>query len=113
MASRTTYTNRGITVLATTLPAKADRLAEAIARRGEALVKENIERMKVIDTGAGLGSVASEKQGEALYLLYVGMFYMFFQNYGTWKLAARPFWEPALLQLKNEVPALARGMLTP
>jgi HK97 gp10 family phage protein len=111
--ARVTYENGRLRAYISGLPHKADRLASRLAARGEALVKEQIASVGAVDTGAMLNSVTHQRQAAAVWVLMVGASYGHYVNYGTWKMAARPFFEPALLLLQREVQQMAREELAP
>lgn len=61
-------------------------------------VKQNIERKKVIDTGALLNSITAEKRGNDGVVVRDGVSYGVYNEFGTDKMAARPFFVPAVEQ---------------
>lgn len=110
--ARVTYTNGVLKAYTIALPAKADRLAAKAGARGEGLVKERIVAVGAVDTGAMLNSVNVQNAGPGQREIVVGVAYGPHVNYGTYKMAARPFWEPAIEQLKTELPAMAKAELS-
>lgn len=58
-------------------------------------IKQNIEEKNIIDTGALLESIAGEV-GDETAVIHDGVHYGFFNEFGTYKMAARPFFVPGL-----------------
>lgn len=61
-------------------------------------VKQNIERKHIIDTGALLSSIAAERRGNDEAVVRDGVSYGVYNEFGTDKMAARPFFVPAVEQ---------------
>ena len=113
MASRVTYEAGKLRAYTDSLPQRADRLAGALAARGEGYVKENIVAQDVIDTGAGLNSAQHRREALAVWLIFVGMPYMVYHEFGTYKMRARPFFIPAMMRLMQEIGPLAKVEFAP
>lgn len=67
-------------------------VAEEVAEQ----VRENIVNQDVIDTGALLDSIVAEQPSEDLTLVRDGVEYGVYQEFGTSRIAARPFFTPAI-----------------
>ena len=59
-------------------------------------VRENIVREGVIDTGALLDSITAERRDEQTTIVRDGVEYGVYQEFGTSRIAARPFFTPAI-----------------
>jgi len=70
-------------------------MLEDVAEQVAENVRENINRLNIIDTGALLGSIES-KGGDNVAFVRDGVTYGIYNEYGTYKMAARPFFIPAL-----------------
>lgn len=61
-------------------------------------VQENIRQKDIIDTGALLKSITAEKRGEGEAVVRDNVSYGVYNEFGTSKMAARPFFMPAVEQ---------------
>jgi hypothetical protein len=78
---------------------RVSNLAPILEKVGSETVKEvknNIELKRVIDTGALLGSIVSEPGGNNTMVVRDGVPYGVYNEFGTYKMAARPFFVPAV-----------------
>ena len=74
------------------IPAGMFEVAEDVAID----VKENIVRQGVVDTGALLSSITAEQRGDDITVVRDGVEYGIYNEFGTHKMAARPFFMPAI-----------------
>ena len=104
-----------------TIAAEMDAIINRAIRKqvlvSEGDVKENIVRYDAIDTGNMLGSKRGEMTGQKTGLVSVsaeseqGYPYPAAVNYGTRRMAARPFWTEAEVKAEQEFPARMRREL--
>lgn len=109
MASRVTYESGALKAYIGGLPKKADALAGKIAAQIEAEAKQNAP----VDTGAMRASVAARREAAAVWLVTVGVAYAVYVEFGTYKMAPRPWFYPAVLRAANQLASLARVELNP
>ena len=104
-----------------TIAAEMDAIINRAIRKqvlvSEGDVKENIVRYDAIDTGNMLGSTRGEMTGQKTGLVSVsaeseqGYPYPAAVNYGTRRMAARPFWTEAEVKAEQEFPGRMRREL--
>lgn len=63
-------------------------------------IKNNIQLKGVVDTGALLDSIENEIHGDYA-IIHDGVTYGFFNEFGTYKMAARPFFVPGVESWAN------------
>ena len=73
----------------------AEQLLNEVANELVSEIKNNIQTKGVVDTGDLLDSIAQETNGTEA-TIHDGVTYGFFNEFGTYKMAARPFFIPAL-----------------
>ena len=73
---------------------RLDEMLESVAEQVKQETVKNIETKDIIDTGALRDSIAYEMQREG-FILHDGVTYGIYNEFGTWKMAARPFMIPA------------------
>lgn len=99
------------------LRSKSAQLLAVTGQRMEAEAKKNISSgpTRAVDTGFMLGSVGVVEQSDSAVAVAVGADYAAYVNYGTWKMAARPFWTYAVeavgAEYQTAAAALAQGIL--
>lgn len=101
-----TYENAGLLRYIEKIGQAEDVLPAELAERFSTTVRDRI-RTTAYDTGFMHDSV--EPQGD---VVTVGAYYAFFVNYGTYKMAARPFWEPSIADFRPVVVELATRYLS-
>lgn len=89
------------------LPRAADVSAARIARFLAEETSRQIERVGAVDTGELLRSPAVTRAPDGAYRVTVRAEHGIYVNYGTYKMAARPFWEPALAAASQEFAPIA------
>lgn len=72
-----------------------DMLEETAAEVAK-VVRENIKQENIIDTGALLASIKSEMESQDTAIVKDGVTYGVYNEFGTYKMAARPFFIPAV-----------------
>ena len=70
-------------------------MLEDVAEQTAAIVKDNIRAKDIIDTGALLDSITSESMSGGAKVRD-GVSYGVYNEFGTYKMAERPFFVPAL-----------------
>lgn len=73
------------------VPSLLGEVTEQVAEK----VKENIQQKNIIDTGALLDSIQSESK-DNYATVHDGVSYGIYNEFGTYKMAARPFFIPAV-----------------
>lgn len=89
--------------IANKLGVNTDNAVKAIAFQMEGRVKKYIVMKKIVDTGAYLNSIMSERKGQAAWEVHDGVEYGIYQEFGHHNVAARPHWEPALQETAQDV----------
>ncbi|HVJ27498.1 MAG TPA: HK97-gp10 family putative phage morphogenesis protein [Vicinamibacterales bacterium] len=92
------------------LVAKMDAVAKAVAERTEQAAEERV----VVATGRLKGAIHTDHTGEGEYSVIAGdnnAFYAHIIEHGSVHVGARPFLVPALEQVRQEVPAIAKTVL--
>jgi hypothetical protein len=104
--------------LAQKSPALADRMIEALAREGERYIKQSFGTSPSaagdppgVDTGALRSSIHVEDRGKMARAIADGVEYGVHLEYGTTKMAARPFMAPAAQWLESQVEKTFKGFL--
>lgn len=80
----------------------ADRAVQAVAMQGVNEVKIEIVAKDIIDTGALLNSIEAEKLAERLWMVRDGVHYGIYQEFGTYRMGARPFMLPGVLRATKD-----------
>lgn len=96
--ARFKYTNAGLIAYQRSLPARAQRTETRAAKNGV----QRIKRRAPVDTGAMRDSV-----GQNGGIVFVGVFYAVFVEFGTYKMAAQPFFIVGLMESRGDLFAIA------
>ncbi len=108
--------------IAAAMPVETSKVVRTVAFQGKANVQANIQAVDAIDTGFMLGSCYTVTSDSSTYsggpeslpavaappnkftaYYAVAAKYAPFVNYGTYKMGARPFWEPANEKTKQSL----------
>ena len=76
------------------IPAMMDNVVGQVADK----TRQNIRQKNIIDTGALLGSITHEQRSAEVFVLRDGVTYGVYNEFGTHKMAPRPFMIPATEQ---------------
>lgn len=76
--------------------ANVGKLLEEVAENTAENVKKNIEQKRIIDTGALRDSIVAEGRGNDESVVRDGVSYGVYNEFGTYKMPARPFFVPAV-----------------
>lgn len=93
----------GLDALQRRLNVNGDQAVAAVAFQLEATVKGTIISKDIIDTGALLNSIHTEKRGEKVYWVADGVEYGVYHELGTHRMAARPFMTPAVEKVNLQI----------
>jgi HK97 gp10 family phage protein len=99
--------------LARSLNVNTGQAVAAIAFQLEGVTKANIISKDIIDTGALLNSIHTEKRGEETYWVADGVEYGIYHELGTHKIGARPFMLPAVETVNQQVADIVKKELFP
>lgn len=94
-------------------PRAKERIALVLAKLAQDFAagwKTNIVAVGSVDTGAYLNSVIAEPDGEDGWIVHDGVDYGVFNEFGTYKMAARPAAQPAFAAIAAAAPAAFRGV---
>ena len=89
--------------LARALGTNTNGAVAAVATQIEAMAKSNIIAKDIIDTGALLGSVHTEKKSDGVYWVADGVEYGVHHELGTHKIDARSFMTPAVEAVNGQI----------
>lgn len=87
---------RRLDEIARKLNTNANTALKTLAARGAQLARMNIYNKHIIDTGALWNSIDFEKKSELTYWVFDQVEYGIYHEFGTHKMAARPWMIPAL-----------------
>jgi HK97 gp10 family phage protein len=99
--------------LARSLGTNTENAVAAIAYQLEGVTKANVIAKDIIDTGALLGSIHAEDKGDAVWWVADGVEYGIYQEFGTHRIAARPFMTPAVEAVNSQVADIVKKELFP
>lgn len=74
---------------------------DAVVRRTAGVMMGRMRILAPIDTGFLRNSITVQKLAQATYAVAVGAEYGFWVNYGTRRLRAQPFFEPAVEEARR------------
>lgn len=93
-------------------PGRAGKVIQKVAQDCETYIKTHMSSQSPspkgqppgVDTGALVNSIIVEPQGRDTWILHDGVEYGVFLEYGTVKMAARPFFLPAIEYIVTTIP---------
>jgi len=118
---RIEWNSQKLRTLQTVLPVRADAVMEKIANDMVTDIHDNFSRTApnpslpgnppAVQTGNLKRSITARRTAQATYQIRVGMKYGKWLEYGTRKMAPRPFFRPAKARARARLPRMLKGII--